>query len=382
MDELSLEQILTEDQMSEYFGIDENSQEENNPNPSSEEGEEKKTKEGNGTVEVDTDNLFEESPESVGSEEQEEQEGTPSTEEGSSPTNLYSSIANALVEDGIFQNLTDEQISEIKSAEDFAKVFSDQQAANLDERQKRIEEALNYNVEPTEIQKHEKLLSFLDSIDDKAIENEEEAGENLRKNIIYQDYINRGFSKERALKEVDRSVKAGTDIEDAKEALISNKEYFAKSYKDVVAAARKEQEKIEQAAAQEAADLRKAIVEEDIAFGDLNIDRITKQKVLDNVMKPTYKDPDTGERLTAIQRYSKEHRVDFLKNLGLIYTLTDGFTNLDKLVGSKVKKEIKKGLRNLESTINSTARNQDGSLNFLSGTKDPESKSMKWNLDI
>jgi len=47
--------------------------------------------------------------------------------------------------------------------------------------------------------------------------------------------------------------------------------------------------------------------------------------VLDNIIKPVWTNPETGEKLTAIQKYEAENRVEFLKKVGIIYTLTDGF---------------------------------------------------------
>lgn len=64
---------------------------------------------------------------------------------------------------------------------------------------------------------------------------------------------------------------------------------------------------------------------------------------------------------------------EFLAKVGLLFTLTDGFKSLDKLVGSKVKKGIKKGLRDLESKINNTSRDSYGNLQFASGVTDDES---------
>ena len=79
-----------------------------------------------------------------------------------------------------------------------------------------------------------------------------------------------------------------------------------------------------------------------------------------------------------------DNRLDFLKNVGLIYTLTDGFKNLDGLIKGKVKKEVRKGLRELETTINNTARTSDGNLKFATGVdEDPESYVGKgWHLDV
>jgi hypothetical protein len=129
--------------------------------------------------------------------------------------------------------------------------------------------------------------------------------------------------------------------------------------------------------------LKKSILEDNKVFGDLQIDKATRQKVIDNISKPIYKNPETGELLTAIQKYERENRTDFLKNVGILYTLTDGFKNLDSLVKGKVNKEMKKGLRELENTLNNTARTSDGNLNFMSGVGDSESIISKgWKLDI
>ena len=129
--------------------------------------------------------------------------------------------------------------------------------------------------------------------------------------------------------------------------------------------------------------MKKSILEDNKVFGDLQIDKATRQKVIDNISKPIYKNPETGELLTAIQKYERENRTDFLKNVGILYTLTDGFKNLDSLVKGKVNKEMKKGLRELENTLNNTARTSDGNLNFMSGVGDSESIISKgWKLDI
>ena len=119
-------------------------------------------------------------------------------------------------------------------------------------------------------------------------------------------------------------------------------------------------------------------------FGDLSVDKFTRQKIYDNLSKPVYKDPETGQYYTAIQKYELEHRTDFLKNLGLIFTLTNGFKSFDNLVKNKVKKEVKKGLRQLEDTLNNTSRSSDGNLRYVSSVnEDPESFIERgWKLDV
>lgn len=378
MEELSLDNILSEDQI-DSLGLF--SDEDKQDPPKEEEGNPDKTPKEEETTEVNPEELFG-GPESVGSEDDKQgKEDTNPDKDNTSP-NFYSSIANALVEDGIFQNLDKDTLSKVSTAEDFAELMSAQMREQLDERQKRIDEALNYGVEPTEIQKYEKYLDTLNNISEASLNDESEKGENLRKNVIYQDYINRGMSHERALKYVERSFKAGTDLEDAKEALQSNKEFFQDQYNKLIKEAKEEELKERENDRKQAEELRKSILEGDKAFGEIELDKATRQRVYDSITKPVYTDPETGERLTAVQRYEAKHKTEFMKNIGLIFTLTDGFKKLDGLVQGKVKKEMKKGIRELEHTISNTSRNSDGSLSFASGVSDPDSKSTKWDLDI
>ena len=379
-EELSLDNILGADDIENLF-VDNDTQD----TPPPDNDGEKKDKEKE-TTEVNVDSLFTEEPESVGSEKDdiEEKEDTTPKDKGTSPNNFYSSIAKALKEEGIFPDLDDESYSKIKDPEDFRDLIEQQIKAGLDERQKRIDDALNAGVEPTEIKRFENTINFLNSIKDDAISDESDKGEKLRKDLIFQDFINRGYSKERATREVQKSLNAGTDIDDAKEALKSNIDFFNDKYEELVNDARKEAEQEETKRKKQAEELKSSILNDKDVFGDLSVDKSTRQKIYDNISKPVYRDPETGEYYTAIQKYEMENKTDFLKNLGLLFTLTNGFKDLDGLVKSKVRKEVKKGLRELENTLNNTSRTSDGNLKFISGVnEDPESFIGKgWNLDV
>ena len=386
-EELSLDNILGAEEIENLFVEDEDTQDTPPANGEPPKKEEEPDNDKEETTEVvDVDNLFTDTPESVGSgkENTEEKEDTTPKGDGTSPKNFYSSIAKALKEEGIFPDLDDEGLSKVKDPEDFRDLIDQQIKAGLDERQKRIDEALNAGVEPTEIRKYENTMSFLDSIKEENISDEGDKGEKLRKDLIYQDFINRGYSKERAAREVQKSFNAGTDIDDAKEALKSNIDFFRDKYDELVNDAKSEAEQEERERKEQAENLKSSILNDKDVFGDLSVDESTRKKIYDNIAKPVYKDPETGEYFTAIQKYEMENRTDFLKNIGLLFTLTDGFKNLDGLVKGKVKKEVKKGLRELEHTLNNTARTSDGNLKFVSGVdEDPESFIGKgWNLDV
>lgn len=384
-EELSLDNILGADEIEDLFveeGTQDATADKDNAPQDKDNNEET-------TEAVDVNNLFTDRPEGVGSGKEddiEEKEDTDSRKgKGTSlNNNFYSSIAKALKEEGIFPDLEDDVANKIQSPEDFAEAIENQIQARLDERQRRIDKALNVGIEPDEVKRYENTLNYLNSLQDNMIADESDKGEKLRQQLIYQDFINRGYSKERAQREVQKSFNSGTDLEDAREALASNKEFFQTEYDSLIKEAQEEAQREVQERKKQAEDLRKSILEENMVFGDLSLDKGTRQKIYDNISKPVYKDPETGEFFTAIQKYEMENRIDFLKNLGLLFTLTDGFKNLDGLVKGKVKREVKKSLKELEHVLNNTARSSDGNLRFVSGVEDdPESFIGKdWDLDV
>ena len=379
MEGLSLDNIMTGEEAANLFSQEQESTEENEVETPKDK-EEKENKEA--TEVVDVDSLFTDEPESVGSGDNNKEKEDTTSKEGTSP-NFYSSIAKTFAEDGVFQNLDEEALSKVNDAESFLDLVEQQVQSKLDEKQKRIDQALNAGIEPTQIQRFENNMKILNSITEDSISEEGEKGENLRKNIIYEDYIQKGFSKERAIKAVERSIAAGTDIEDAKEALQSCKDQVNKAYNDAIKKAEEEKANEEKELKEQAEALKKSILSDKKPFGDLEIDKSTRQRVFDAISKPVFTDPETGERLTALQKYEADNHNDFMKYVGLTYVLTDGFKSLDGLVKGKVKKEVGKSLKELEHTLNNTARNSNGTLKFTSGvSSDSESAFSRYTLDI
>lgn len=388
--ELNFDNILNEDQIANLFEEGEEIQEtppeqKENTENINKENSQKNNQEphinNEETTEVDAENLFDE-PEGVSSKEK-EKEDTNSEKVSTSPNkNFFSSVAKAFAEEGIFPDLNEDEIANINTAESFREIIDKQIQSQLSERQKRADEALNAGLEPDDIRKYENTLSYLEEVTDNKLEEETTEGEELRKRLIYQDYINRGFSQERATKEVKRSIDSGNDIEDAKEALNSNKEYFKSQYDKLLNDAKEEQKKYEQERKNQAEQLKKSIIEEKKVFGDIEVDKPTRQRIFDNLSKPIYKDEETGTYMTALQKYQHDNPNEFIKNVSTIFTLTDGFKNLNKLVKGKVNKEIKKGFRDLENALNNTARTSDGNINFASGVDDENSMFKGYKFDF
>lgn len=328
--------------------------------------------EKNNTADADEEDSSTQGQEKVGVEEKENENesgnsATVQEGDGSSP-DIYSSIARALKNDGIFPDFEDTDIDSVKTPEDFAEMFEKAITSKLDERQKRIDAALNNGVAPDTVKAYEQTIQYLNSIEPEAISAEGQEGEDLRKQLIYNDLINRGFSHEKAQKEVEKSFKAGSDIDDAKDALESLTAFYNEGYKNVQDDARKKADERRVSQKKQADSFRKLVLDDDVKLGETKLDKRTCQKVYDAVSKPVYKDPDTGQLMTAVQKFQKEQPLEFLKQLGMWYVLTDGGKNIDGLTKGQVNAEKTKAIRELGRKINTSSLNRDGSLQLASGS--------------
>jgi hypothetical protein len=81
----------------------------------------------------------------------EEGELSTHTDEGSSPNNLYSSIANSLAEEGALSFLSEEDLNEVKDSESLVAAMRKQVEAMLDDEQKRIKNALDAGLKVPEV---------------------------------------------------------------------------------------------------------------------------------------------------------------------------------------------------------------------------------------
>lgn len=384
MDGLNEDFILSGEEMVDIESLfTEDSQEETKTEESVNTEEKKETTE---EEIIDAENLFD-TPEGVGSEDKDNQEKEDTNSEkddGTSPkTNFYSSIASALKDEGIFPDLDDETLKSINEPEDFAEAVEKQIQARLDERQRRIDAALNADIEPEEIKKYENTLSYLDSIKEEDITAENDKGEMLRQKLIYQDFRNRGYSDARAQREVQKSLNAGTDVEDAKEALEENRKYFSESYQELIKEAQEEAKAEERRVKEQAEKLKKVMLEDKEVFEGIPLDKVTRQKAFDNIAKPVFKTED-GEYLTTIGKYERDNPVEFKKYLSVLFTLTDGFKNLDGLVKGKVKKEVKQSLRELEHKLSSSSRSSAGNPRYVGGIEEDNESYIGngWTPDV
>ena len=302
--------------------------------------------------------------------------------DASDKSKFYKSIAKALKDDGVV-DVDDETLDNIKDSNDFVNnIINKKINDGIDDVTKRVYDALTAGVQAPVIKQYENTINILKTIENADIEDEGEGGEDVRKKLIFQQYINRGFNDEKAKKEVEKAFNAGTDIDDAKDALSDNLEFFQNQYNDLIEQSRKDNENRMTQKRQELDTLKKSVMSDSDEWKDFNVNDTLKQKIYDNITRPAYKGQN-GETYTEIQKYERENRIGFLKNVSMCYTLTNGFTDFSGLSKAKVRKEVSKGMRELESALNSTSRTSSGALKFITNTNDdPESSSKGWDIDV
>lgn len=381
MEELGFDNLLTDIDVNNLFGGMEEGAEANDDvvqQGDKNNVEEAKTvveennKEKNNITDVNPDELFGGLQESVGDGEEENQEGeNKNSEKGgnNSSPNFHSSVLNALKEDGILPELSDEDITNVKDDEGFKDAIEKVIQDRLDERTKRIENALNAGADIGEIKQYENILSTLNNIDEDALKQEGAKGDDLRRRIIAQDLMNRGYSEDKIKREVKKSFDAGTDIEDAIEALQANVQFYTQKYSDLIEEGKEQAKKYKEDMRRQGEELRKSIVEDKGIFDEIGMDKRMRQKVYDNISKPSYKTKD-GNWLTEIQKYQMENQADFLKYVSLFYTMTDGFKDLSPLIKKQVKKERTSSIKELENKLKGTNRVNTGRLNYVNSNSE------------
>ena len=387
MEGIGLDNMLGAEEVERMFSDNANQEEETNPenNTGEETPASEKNNETEETAEVDFSDLIGNQPESVGSEENTEgNRGAPESSDGqgSPQANLFSSIAKAVRDEGVFPDLSDDAINAVNDAASLKRLFDDQVSNMFTEEQKRLKNALESGATTEEMQQYQNALNLSQFLDRKdtfdTLAKEGEEGEELRKKVMYQDYINRGFKHERALKMIQKSFDDGTEIEDAKEAYNSCKEYYKQQVDDFQQEMEERQQANKANEQKQFSNLKKHILDTESFYDGVKVDKPTRQKAYDAITKPIYKD-DQGNYMNAIQKYQREHPTEFMENVSLLFALTDEFKNVNKLTQKKVQQGIKKGFEEVASVLNSTRRNTDGTLN-LANTSPDDAERENWTL--
>lgn len=271
------------------------------------------------TLENNNNHVEDDSSEEV-DEEDVEDEGSEGSE---SSSNIYSSLAAFVREQGLLPSL-DIDLETIKTADDFANVFNKE--LEIQAELKLNDYLANLDLNKIGIAKKE--INDLNSINNDSLKSDID----LAKRIIYDDYINQGLDEKKANRMLSRLIDLGEDaiLEDAVESLESLKEFKSReieketnSYKE-----RLETEKIEQAKLDE--QMKKTIYESKDLISGLKPNKSLQDKVYKSINDIVGKSPD-GTFENKFMKERRENPLEFEIRMYHFYELTNGFKDLSKI---------------------------------------------------
>ena len=279
-------------------------------------------------------------------EEDVEDEGSEGSE---SSSNLYSSLAAFVHEQGLLPSL-DIDLKEIKSADDFASVFNKELDIQAELRLNNYLENLDLN----KIGVAKQEIKDLNTLNVDILKNDID----LAKRIIYDDYLNQGLDEKKANRMLNRLIDLGEDaiLEDAEESLESLKEFKAReieretqSYKE-----RLEADKIQQAKLDE--QMKKTIYESKDLISGLKPNKSLQDKVYKSINDIVGKSPD-GTFENKFMKERRENPLEFEIRMYHFYELTNGFKDLSKIsttAKSSAVKDLEKIARQTKLKDNGT----------------------------
>lgn len=273
----------------------------------------------------------------------------------------FGELARALVDDAILSDA--DGASKVEDADGFRRLMDAEVRSRVDAENRRALEALDAGAPVDDIRRLEAISRDLESYDESHLTDEGDDGVALRKELIYKRALFDGMDEARASKEVEKSMRAGTDIEDAREALEDMRKAARDAYGNMVAESRRRKE--EEEARRNSARRR---LESDIMGGDGltgPLSETVRRRIVNNVMTPSETLPD-GRRVTPLQKYCMTDPMAS-RVLGELFTLTGGFRDLGALAGAKVRKGVSRGLADMERRLQQAAPAAGGGLRYMGG---------------
>lgn len=294
---------------------------------------------------IEEDNLSEDdNPEGVAEEEDEGDEESDVNDDESSP-NVYNSLAGVLFEQGLLPSFKD-KLDSIKTIDDLTKAFKEEIKSNeftdLSADQKEFLESIRDGVSQEHFLKYKENEQILNSITEDAVEEDVD----LRKNLIYQDFINTGLTQERAIRLTEASIKSGSDVEDAIEALKNLKLYEKQKFEIEKQSRVEEKKKVADLNIKRDETIKKTIKEKKDLFKGLDIPDGVRETTL-KTMTTVVGIDEKGKPENKLIKYRRENPEEFDAKLYLLFEMTNGFSDLSKIKASSSSKAI----RELEDNI-------------------------------
>lgn len=183
---------------------------------------------------------------------------------------------------------------------------------------------------------------------------ESEDAEDLRRAVITQNYKNSTkFSDTKIKKLVDNAISLGDDMDEAKEALVSIKEYNKELIQQEKEQLLNQQKSFEEQHKKQIQTVKDSIEKLDEIMPGHKINKQTKKKIEDMMLKPVGQDK-AGNQVNQIWKKRMDNPIDF--DMKLAYLLSTGY--FDGKTDKLVKRERSKAVEDLEKHIKNSSSNE------------------------
>ena len=288
-------------------------------------------------------------------------------------SSLYSDLAKALAEDGILGDA--EAAGRVTDADGLRGVIDSELASRLDAKQRRVLAALDAGAPQDDVRQLEAMIEDLKQYDEAKLTDESDAGVTARKEIIFRAALFNGLDENRARKEVEKSIKAGTDIDDARDGLAMMRQSVGEAYDGMVSEGRRRQEE-----ARRGYEERCRALEGDIMSGDGVTGKLSegvRRRIVNNVMVRSETLPD-GRQVTPLQKFCMTDP-SASRILGELFTITDGFRDFGKLSEANVRKGVSRGLAAMERRLQGRQASDPGTMRYAG---DGEPDAGRYEIEI
>ena len=248
---------------------------------------------------------------------------------------LYSNLAAEFKTQGVLPGL---DIEKVKSLKDIQEAIKNQIDSGLTDRQKLIEDAQKSGAPITEVTEKVNTIDKLKGVTPEFIKDERNI--EFRKTAIIQDFIEKGYDSTRAESMAQRSIDAGTDIEDAEfalKALIASEE---KSLQGILTAAKtRESDSLK--------DIKSYIATTPEVIPGVVLTDSQKDELYTQITS------DLGNKENAFMQAQKADPVGSRIKLEALFYLTKGLSDFS-VFGKKAESKITNNIENLIRGANFT----------------------------
>ena len=273
---------------------------------------------------------------------------------------LYSKLAAEFKAKGVLPEL---DVTKIKSLEDIESAIKSKIEGSLTERQKAIEEAQKVGAPVDKVAEVSKTIASLKKITPEYIEDPKNV--NFRRTAIIQDALSKGYDKARAESIAERSIEAGTDVEDAEFALTSIIKQEESSLEKIIGKVKEDENNSLNNIKNYISDTKEVIP--GIQLNDSQKDELYNQITT-----------DTGGKDNAFMKAQKADPIGSRIKLETLFYLTKGLTDFsvfNSVAETKITSDLEnliRGAKFTETGSVDTSTSDDRSSFKLSDLKDLE----------